>query len=62
MKLQELFLDDNELTGTIPTELGRLVNANYICLASNNLGEFKQAEQKHVLHKPVFDHLTIPFQ
>lgn len=44
VKLQELFIDDNELTGSIPTELGRLVNANYICLASNNLGEFEQAE------------------
>ena len=44
VKLQELFIDDNELTGSIPIELARLVSANYICLASNNLGEFQQAE------------------
>jgi hypothetical protein len=30
-------LDDNDLTGTIPPELGQLVNATYIALAENEL-------------------------
>jgi Leucine-rich repeat (LRR) protein len=38
-QLKELFLDDNELTGSIPSELGKLTSATYIALASNNLGK-----------------------
>ncbi len=29
--------DTNELTGTIPTELGRLTNLTYLFLTTNNL-------------------------
>jgi Leucine-rich repeat (LRR) protein len=36
-QLKELFLDGNDLTGTIPPELGQLVNATYIALAENEL-------------------------
>jgi hypothetical protein len=30
-------LDDNDLVGTIPPEIGQLVNATYIALAENHL-------------------------
>lgn len=39
VQLKELFLDDNELTGSIPTELGNLSGVDYIALANNNIGE-----------------------
>ncbi|KAL7529174.1 hypothetical protein ACHAXR_002830, partial [Thalassiosira sp. AJA248-18] len=36
-QLRELFLDDNEITGTIPPELGQLTSATYISLADNHI-------------------------
>jgi Leucine-rich repeat (LRR) protein len=36
-QLRELFLDDNDFTGTIAPEIGQLVNANYLALAENHL-------------------------